>query len=85
MQGAMVFSKLGKAGSNFRLGLEIIKNKKKTLKDFPNPDLTSPEISLGGVFDVLLNKHECKKGVIWGINVHSIHKGEVLFFSSVYI
>ena len=26
-----------------------------------------------------------RRGFIWGINVHSIHKGEVLFFSSVYI
>ena len=25
------------------------------------------------------------KGNIWGITVHGIHKGEVLFFSSAYI
>ena len=26
-----------------------------------------------------------RRGVIWGISVHGIHKGEVLFISSVYI
>ena len=26
-----------------------------------------------------------RRGILWGISMHSIHKGEVLFFSSVYI
>ena len=26
-----------------------------------------------------------RRGIIWGISVHSINKGEVLFFSSVYM
>ena len=26
-----------------------------------------------------------RRGIIWGISVHRVHKGEVLFFSSVYI
>ena len=26
-----------------------------------------------------------RRAIIWGISIHSIHKGEVLIFSSVYI
>ena len=26
-----------------------------------------------------------KKGIIWGISIHNIHKGEVWFFPSAYI
>ena len=26
-----------------------------------------------------------RRGAIWGISIHNIHQGEVIYFSSVYI
>ena len=44
----------------------------------------TPECPKGGLFMPRM-KMSVKKGIIWGISIHSIHNGEVLFFSSVYI